>query len=172
MTAQPPASRIRSARRGGRERQALSLTAAHHVEIPLATPGEDRSSTGHEKPTAVRPWRPPLTPSSGETDHMRAGSRAATDALPVAPMKRWYRDGDSNATIGLRVGLHQDTVRRVLLEAGMTMRPRREQVALRDGIDRHDGWRRTTTDGDPASRPGADAGVACATRSGGRYSSG
>src|SRR4051812_6886783 len=75
MTAQQPASRIRSARRGGRERQALSLTAAHDVEIPLATPGEDRSSTGHEKPTAVRPWRPPLTPSSDETDHEGRFSR-------------------------------------------------------------------------------------------------
>lgn len=35
-------------------------------------------------------------------------------------------------TIGLRVGLHQSTVRRVLIEAGVTMRTRREQVALND----------------------------------------
>src|SRR5215216_1789082 len=63
---------------------------------------------------------------------MKAGSRAAAGGLPIAEMKRWYRAGDSNATIGQRVGLHQGTVRRVLIEAGVTMRTRREQVALND----------------------------------------
>ena len=52
--------------------------------------------------------------------------------LPVARMKRWYLAGDSNSTIGRRLGLHQSTVRRVLIEAGVTMRTRREQVALHD----------------------------------------
>src|SRR3954471_16533115 len=63
---------------------------------------------------------------------MKTGSRAATGGLPVAQMKRWDRAGDSNSTIGRRVGLHQGTVRRVLIEAGVTMRTRRQQVALHD----------------------------------------
>ena len=63
---------------------------------------------------------------------MKAGSRAAAGGLPVARMKRWYLAGDSNSTIGRRLGLHPSTVRRVLLEAGVTMRTRREQVALHD----------------------------------------
>ena len=67
-----------------------------------------------------------------EFTRMTAGSRAATGALPIAEMKRWYRAGDSTPTIGQRVGLHPSTVRRVLLEAGVTMRTRREQVDLND----------------------------------------
>ena len=63
---------------------------------------------------------------------MKAGSRAAAGGLPVARMKRWYLAGDSNSTIGRRLGLHPSTVRRVLIEAGVTMRTRREQVALHD----------------------------------------
>ena len=63
---------------------------------------------------------------------MKAGSRAAAGGLPIAEMKRWYLAGDSNQTIGQRVGLHQGTVRRVLIEAGVTMRTRPEQVALND----------------------------------------
>ena len=63
---------------------------------------------------------------------VKAGSRAAAGGLPVAQMRRWYLAGDSNETIGQRLGLHQGTVRRVLLEAGVTMRSRREQVALND----------------------------------------
>ena len=51
-------------------------------------------------------------------------------------MRRWYLAGESNATIGTRLGLHQSKVRRVLLEAGVTMRTRRDQVALHD---QHDG---------------------------------
>ena len=47
-------------------------------------------------------------------------------------MRRWYLAGESNATIGARLGLHQSKVRRVLIEAGITMRSRREQVALQD----------------------------------------
>ena len=54
------------------------------------------------------------------------------DGLPVAQMRRWYLAGESNATIGARLGLHQSKVRRVLIEAGITMRSRREQVALQD----------------------------------------
>ena len=52
--------------------------------------------------------------------------------MPVAQMRRWYLAGESNATIGARLGLHQSKVRRVLIEAGVTMRTRREQVALQD----------------------------------------
>ena len=63
---------------------------------------------------------------------MKAGSRAAAGGLPIAEMKRWYLAGDSNQTIGQRVSLHQGTVRRVLIEAGVTMRTRPEQVALND----------------------------------------
>ena len=43
-------------------------------------------------------------------------------------MRRWYLAGESNTTIGARLGLHQSKVRRVLIEAGVTMRTRREQV--------------------------------------------
>ena len=68
---------------------------------------------------------------AGEDDCVIAGSRAAA-AVPVEQMRQWYLEGDSNLTIALRVDLHQSTVRRVLLEAGVTMRTRREQVALND----------------------------------------
>jgi hypothetical protein len=54
------------------------------------------------------------------------------NGLPVPQMRRWYLAGESNATIGARLGLHQSKVRRVLIEAGITMRSRREQVALQD----------------------------------------
>ncbi len=66
-----------------------------------------------------------------EADTMTASSPVNAD-LPIDKMRRWYLAGDSNATIGGRLGLHQSKVRRVLLEAGVTMRSRREQVALTD----------------------------------------
>lgn len=50
-------------------------------------------------------------------------------------MRRWYLAVESNATIGARFGLHQSKVRRVLIEAGITMRTRRDQVALQDQRD-------------------------------------
>lgn len=62
---------------------------------------------------------------------LRAGSRSAA-VIPVEQMRLWYLAGDSSSTIGLRVGLHPGTVRRVLIESGVTMRTRAEQVALTD----------------------------------------
>jgi hypothetical protein len=41
---------------------------------------------------------------------------------PIGKMRRWYLAGDSNAT--RRLGLRQSKVRRVFLEAGVTMRSR------------------------------------------------
>ena len=54
------------------------------------------------------------------------------NGFPVDQMRRWYLAGDSNATIGARLGLHQSKVRRLLISAGVTMRTRREQVELQD----------------------------------------
>jgi hypothetical protein len=50
---------------------------------------------------------------------------------PTGKMRRWYMAGDSNATIGRRLALHQSKVRRVLLEADLTMRSRREHCVDR-----------------------------------------
>lgn len=50
-------------------------------------------------------------------------------------MRQWYADGESTASIGRRVGLHQSKVRRILIAAGVTMRSREEQVALKDARD-------------------------------------
>jgi len=51
----------------------------------------------------------------------------------MAEMIGWYESGESSLTIGRRLGMHQSTVRRVLIEAGVVMRSRRDQIALQDG---------------------------------------
>jgi len=63
---------------------------------------------------------------------MGTPSRAVVGELPIAKMRHWYLAGESTEAIGRRLGLHQSKVRRVLLEAGVKMRSRREQVALKD----------------------------------------
>ena len=83
----------------------------------------------HDTVDVLRQW---AQRAAAKISWMKAGSRAAAGGLPIAEMKRWYLAGDSNQTIGQRVSLHQGTVRRVLIEAGVTMRTRPEQVALND----------------------------------------
>lgn len=50
----------------------------------------------------------------------------------VEEMRQWYSEGESAASISRRVGLHESKVRRMLIAAGVTMRTRREQVAIKD----------------------------------------
>src|SRR3954469_15226954 len=81
--------------------------------------------------TSHRPAR-----SSRLCPHRRDGAtRPGRQRASVEQMRRWYLAGESNATIGARLGLHQSKVRRVLIEDGVTMRTRRDQVALQDQRD-------------------------------------
>ena len=93
-----------------------------------------RHHLDRRRPRATRRQRG-IRPAPGRglvnNGRVKAGSRAAS-GVPVEQMCEWYLAGDSNLMIGQRVGLHQGTVRRVLIEAGVAMRSRREQVALND----------------------------------------
>src|SRR5262245_13743326 len=101
---------------------------------PSAPPSTEStpSRAEHDQLIATGPSPTTWAHATANIGRMKAGSRAAAGGLPIAEMKRWYLTGDSNQTIGQRVDLHQGTVRRVLIEAGLTMRTRREQVALND----------------------------------------